>query len=195
MPESSWAMTKAPCPPVAGRALRRRHLALHELPASHVASPPPLSSMNSMPAASIARCSFARASSETRGPNPPSSRLTVGRDSPFLPEPRRVRDRDHVRYVAKQPCLVCGRRPSDAHHLRFAQHPAFGRKVSDEFTVPLCRGHHCQIHRCGDEAEWWKKDEAGIRESAKAEAVTRVVAWQLSREMKRQGMSKARLAS
>ena len=150
--------------------------------------------MNSMPAASIARCSFARASSETRGPNPPSSRLTVGRDSPFLPEPRRVRDRDHVRYVAKQPCLVCGRRPSDAHHLRFAQHPAFGRKVSDEFTVPLCRGHHCQIHRCGDEAEWWKKDEAGIRESAKAEAVTRVVAWQLSREMKRQGMSKARLA-
>ena len=45
-------------------------------------SPPPFSSMNSMPAASIARCSFARASSETRGPNPPSSRLTVGRDSP-----------------------------------------------------------------------------------------------------------------
>ena len=45
-------------------------------------SPPPFSPMNSMPAASIARCSFARASSETRGPNPPSSRLTVGRDSP-----------------------------------------------------------------------------------------------------------------
>ena len=45
-------------------------------------SPPPFSSMNSMPASSIARCSFARASSETRGPNPPSSRLTVGRDSP-----------------------------------------------------------------------------------------------------------------
>ena len=45
-------------------------------------SPPPFSVMNSMPAASMARCSFARASSETRGPNPPSSRLTVGRDSP-----------------------------------------------------------------------------------------------------------------
>jgi antitoxin HicB len=37
-------------------------------------------------------------------------------------------------------------------------------------------------------------DEEGIREAAKAEAVTRVVAWQLSEEMKRQGMSKARLA-
>ena len=74
-----------------------------------------------------------------------------------LPEPRRVRDRDHVKSVAKQPCLVCGRRPSDAHHLRFVQRPALGRKVSDEFTVPLCRGHHREVHRCGDETVWWKK--------------------------------------
>jgi hypothetical protein len=74
-----------------------------------------------------------------------------------LPEPRRIRDRDHVRYVAKQPCLVCGRQPSDAHHLRFAQSRAIGRKVSDEFTVPLCRGHHREVHRCGDEAAWWRK--------------------------------------
>ena len=72
-----------------------------------------------------------------------------------FPEPRRVRDRDHVKYVAKQACLICGRRPSDAHHLRFAQHSALGRKVSDEFTVPLCRGHHREIHRYGDEAAWW----------------------------------------
>ena len=72
-----------------------------------------------------------------------------------LPEPRRIRDRDHVRCVAKQPCLVCGRQPSDAHHLRYAQHPALGRKVSDEFVVPLCRGHHREIHRSGDEAAWW----------------------------------------
>ncbi len=48
-------------------------------------------------------------------------------------------------------------RPADAHHLRFAQPRALGRKVSDEFTVPLCRGHHREIHRCGDEAAWWKK--------------------------------------
>jgi ERF superfamily len=74
-----------------------------------------------------------------------------------FPEPRRIRDRDHVRYVAKQACLICGRQPSDAHHLRFAQHLALGRKVSDEFTVPLCRGHHREIHRCGDEAFWWSK--------------------------------------
>jgi hypothetical protein len=58
-----------------------------------------------------------------------------------LPAPRRIRDREHLKLVAKQACLVCGRRPADAHHLRFAQSSALGRKVSDEFTVPLCRGH------------------------------------------------------
>jgi hypothetical protein len=81
----------------------------------------------------------------------------VDKSTLVLPTHRRIRDREHVRWVAKQPCLVCGRRPADAHHLRFAQAPALGRKVSDEFTVPLCRGHHREIHRCGDEAAWWKK--------------------------------------
>ncbi len=76
-----------------------------------------------------------------------------------LSEPRRVRDRDHVKFVARQPCLVCGRLPSDAHHLRFAQSRALGRKVSDEFTVPLCRGHHREVHRCGNEADWWRNAE------------------------------------
>jgi len=83
-----------------------------------------------------------------------------------LATPRRIRDRDHVKSVAKQPCLVCGRRPADAHHLRFAQSPSLGRKVSDEFTVPLCRGHHREVHRCGDESGWWKS--AGIDPSATA---------------------------
>jgi hypothetical protein len=71
------------------------------------------------------------------------------------PEPRRIRDRDHVRFVAKQPCLICGRKPADAHHLSFAQQRALGCKVSDEFTVPLCRGHHREVHRSGNEAAWW----------------------------------------
>jgi hypothetical protein len=74
-----------------------------------------------------------------------------------FPEPRRVRDRDHIRHVIKQSCLICGRRPSDPHHLRFAQSRALGRKVSDEFTVPLCRGHHRELHRHGNETAWWQK--------------------------------------
>jgi hypothetical protein len=65
--------------------------------------------------------------------------------------------------------LVCGRRPADAHHLRFAQSPTLGRKVSDEFTVPLCRGHHREVHRCGDEAAWW--DKTGIDAAAAARAL------------------------
>ena len=87
------------------------------------------------------------------------------------PEPRRIRDRDHVRFVAKQPCLICGRRPADPHHLRFVQQRALGRKVSDEFTVPLCRGHHREAHRCGDEATWWKS--VGVEPTVAARALWR----------------------
>jgi hypothetical protein len=86
--------------------------------------------------------------------------LQIDKSVLVFPEPRRIRDRDHVRHVMKQACLVCGRRPSDPHHLRFAQWRAFGRKVSDEFTVPLCRMHHREIHRCGSEESWWQN--AGI---------------------------------
>ncbi len=72
-----------------------------------------------------------------------------------LPEPKRRRDKSHLRFVASQPCIVCGRHPSDPHHLRFAQPRALGVKVSDEFTVPLCRGHHRQLHQAGNEVAWW----------------------------------------
>jgi len=92
----------------------------------------------------------------------------VDKSALTLPEPRRVRDKDHVRFVAKQPCLICGRQPADAHHLRFAQPQALGRKVSDEFTVPLCRGHHREVHRCGDETNWWMN--AGIDPNDNARA-------------------------
>jgi hypothetical protein len=72
-----------------------------------------------------------------------------------LAEPKRLRDKAHLKFVASQPCLICGRQPSDPHHLRFAQPRAIGLKVSDEFTVPLCRGHHRQLHQVGNEEAWW----------------------------------------
>jgi hypothetical protein len=68
----------------------------------------------------------------------------------------RLRDKDHRRYVLRQACLVCGRVPSDPHHLTFTQPRALGRRVSDEFTVPICRLHHRELHRSGDEAAWWR---------------------------------------
>ena len=71
----------------------------------------------------------------------------------------RLRDKKHCKFVSRQPCIVCGRTPTEAHHLRFAQPRALGRKVSDEYTVPVCRIHHRELHRYGDEVSWW----AGVR--------------------------------
>jgi ERF superfamily len=108
-----------------------------------------------------------RSPKNPRAPEPdaPSVAKSVDKSLLALPEPRRFRDKSHCKFVAQQPCLICGRQPADAHHLRFAQHRALGRKVSDEFIVPLCRGHHREVHRSGDEASWWSKtgvDPIGI---------------------------------
>ena len=73
-----------------------------------------------------------------------------------IAKPVRERDRHHLRFVASQPCLVCGRTPSDAHHIKFAEQRAMGRKVSDKFTVPICRLHHRDLHRRGNERVWWE---------------------------------------
>src|SRR5262249_24622831 len=105
---------------------------------------------------------LSKLASEDATPSPANrgrqrQRTAIDKTVLSLPTSRRIRDREHVKAVAKEACLVCGRRPADAHHLRFAQPPALGRKVSDEFTVPLCRGHHREVHRCCDEMAWWTK--------------------------------------
>jgi hypothetical protein len=93
------------------------------------------------------------------GLNDPGSSVGSGIDKSVLAisEPRRVRDKEHRKFVSAQACLVCGRQPSDPHHLRSAQPRALGRKVSDEFTVPLCRIHHREVHRGANEAAWWSR--------------------------------------
>jgi DNA recombination protein Rad52 len=73
----------------------------------------------------------------------------------LIDRPRRLRDRDHLRMVAAEACLICGRRPCQAHHLRFAQPRAMSLKVSDEWAVPLCVTHHRALHDAGDEEAWW----------------------------------------
>jgi hypothetical protein len=74
--------------------------------------------------------------------------------------PKRYRNKEHLRFVAHQPCVLCGRKPAEAHHIRFVQPRALGRKASDEFAIPLCRSHHRALHRAGDEKAWWQ--QAGI---------------------------------
>jgi hypothetical protein len=111
-------------------------------------------------------CSRLFAGEETMGRDAGSG--DAGNDQPArvdestlaVAAPRRYRDKAHLRYVAQQACLLCGRKPSDPHHLRHLQPRALGRKASDEFAVPLCRIHHRLVHRVGNEAAWWK--DAGI---------------------------------
>jgi hypothetical protein len=103
----------------------------------------------------------------TEGRHPPTEldppaakdeiRSRIDKSMLTLPETKRLRDKQHLRFVAKQPCLVCGREPCDPHHLRFAQSRGLSLKVSDEFTVPLCRAHHRELHRTGKESDWWAK--------------------------------------
>jgi hypothetical protein len=114
-------------------------------------------------------------------PVPPSTNLRadatpakIEKSELTISEPRRHRDKGHLKFVASQPCLVCGRSPADAHHLRFTQPRAMGRKVSDEFTVPLCRTHHRDNHRFGDEAAWWGRQAIDpVRTSRKLWVSTR----------------------
>jgi ERF superfamily len=91
-----------------------------------------------------------RANAMGRKRSPSSSVQALGK-------PVRLRDKDHRRYVLQQACLVCGRVPSDPHHLTFTQPRALGRRVSDEFIVPVCRIHHRELHLSGNEVAWWQK--------------------------------------
>ena len=105
-------------------------------------------------AAELPTASNEAAAPQTRVEAPASPVST--NDSPWKGvKLRRFRDKEHLRFVSQQACTVCGRQPCEPHHIRFAQPRAISRKVSDEFTVPLCRVHHREVHRRGDEAAWW----------------------------------------
>jgi DNA recombination protein Rad52 len=99
-----------------------------------------------------------------RNPSVDKSELALG-------APKRLRDAAHRQFVASLPCLICGRSPSQAHHLRFAQPRSLGSKVSDEWTVPLCSIHHRALHDIGDEEKWWA--EQGIDPKPEAERLWR----------------------
>ena len=93
-----------------------------------------------------------------------------------ISEPKRIRSKEHLSFVASQPCLICGCTPSHAHHVRYAQSRGVSLKVSDEFTVPLCAIHHHHVHTTGNEASWWH--ERNIEPLKVAAAL-----WRESREL------------
>src|SRR5262249_31504520 len=112
--------------------------------------PDPLPDKNLMSADPAARDTSQKASTATKKRSRSGMIRALGKTV-------RLRNKDRRKFVLRQPCLVCGRVPSDPHHLTFTQPRALGYRVSDEFTVPVCRIHHRELHRSGDEAGWWQK--------------------------------------
>jgi DNA recombination protein Rad52 len=102
----------------------------------------------------------AKSTASTALPIPPSKigrGPRIDKSTLMLATDRRLRDKSHLKFVAMQPCLICGREPSQAHHLTFCQRRGLSLKVSDEFTVPLCGLHHDELHRSASEREWWER--------------------------------------
>lgn len=111
-----------------------------------------------------------RAAAEPDNPAPEgqaTNRANGDASASDKPEPRRIRDQEHLRFVASHPCLICGRQPCHAHHLRFAQPRAMALKCGDQWTVPLCNVHHRALHDAGNERAWWQ--EGGIDPLSEAE--------------------------
>lgn len=73
----------------------------------------------------------------------------------------RQHNRNHLSFIGKLPCIVCGtRRGIEAAHIRMGN-PLYGKsaagmaeKSSDAFTVPLCMAHHDEQHSM-NEAQFW----------------------------------------
>jgi hypothetical protein len=148
----------------APRQAERGELASHAAPVLSSA-PPQFTTETKAPATALSDSAPAGPSDDALQGNqaaaqgeraPAVAPFAAPRRSAVAPKPLRLRDKEHLRFVADQPCLVCGRAPADPHHLRFAQPRALARKSSDEFVVPLCRLHHDEAHRASDEAAWWE---------------------------------------
>ena len=142
----------------------------------------------------LKRCAIALAKPESRANGSRHRKVLVPAPTPMhakidksvlnISEPKRIRSKEHLHFVASQPCLICGRTPSHAHHIRYAQTRGLSLKVSDEFTVPLCAIHHHDIHTTGNERAWWQ--ERNIDPLNVAAAL-----WQQSRDRQRSGLPSA----
>ena len=57
--------------------------------------------------------------------------------------------------VKEQPCIVCLSPSVEAHHIREMLPRTMGKRVGDEWCVPLCSRHHRDLHKWGH-ADWWE---------------------------------------
>lgn len=54
--------------------------------------------------------------------------------------------------IKSRGCCICKNPVADAHHLRIIGHKrGMSVKNGDDYTIPLCRRHHDELHAMGDE--------------------------------------------
>ena len=58
----------------------------------------------------------------------------------------RHRSAKHLAAVRKLTCCACGKRPSDAHHVKIDQNCGMALRTGDDKTVPLCHACHMEEH-------------------------------------------------
>lgn len=57
-----------------------------------------------------------------------------------------VRSRGYMKAVKRLPCVVCDAPADDPHHPHGVGYKGMGTKVPDVWAIPLCRGHHDELH-------------------------------------------------
>lgn len=69
------------------------------------------------------------------------------------PKPfKRKRSEKRLQAAREGGCCICKNPAADAHHLRIVGHQrGLGVKNGDDYTIPLCRQHHDELHSFGDE--------------------------------------------
>jgi len=63
------------------------------------------------------------------------------------------RDKKYLAWIRKQPCVICRRTPSQAHHEALGNR-GIGTKAPDTYTLPLCYMCHRNRENTGFETFW-----------------------------------------
>jgi hypothetical protein len=58
----------------------------------------------------------------------------------------RMESRAYLDWVKQLPCVCCGQPADDPHHPYDVGFGGKATKVPDYWCIPLCRGHHNQLH-------------------------------------------------
>lgn len=75
-----------------------------------------------------------------------------------IPKPKRRSERwrsqAHCNFVRQHECCVpgCVERPIEVAHVRRGSDGGMGKKPSDWNTLSLCRDHHAEQHRLGEQS-------------------------------------------